>query len=213
MQLPGVKNACSSPPPPLPTPSTPQKPASSSAAGFLQNISSAKLTDCIMLQDITRTHGNLPFVKIIHKRWKNTEISQGNLAFYSSFFYEMEVGCYFYRQMLEYCCNPLKSKGVLFFFFLRNAFPIRFWDGVRSTLKSFHLSATLQFSKTLKQTLSCKHLSKSPPHQHKGSWRRRDLPSFLKRSTWWTAFLNRGLSVRLLSGARKPVVSTMPHRK
>lgn len=135
--------------------------------------------------------------------------------FIASFFFfnEMEVGCYFYRQMLEYCCNSLKRKGVLFFFLLRNAFPICFWDGVWSTVKSFHLSTTLQSRKTLEQTLSCKHLSKSPPRQRKGSWRSRDLPSFLKRSTCWTAFLNRGLSVRSLSGTRKPVVSTTLHRK
>lgn len=53
--------------------------ASSSAAGCLENISSAKLTDCIMFQDLTRTHGNIPFVKCI--KIKKIEISQGNLAF------------------------------------------------------------------------------------------------------------------------------------
>ena len=114
--------------------------------------------------------------------------------------------------MWEYCCNPLKRNRVSVFFFSRNAFPICFWDGATSTVKSFHLATTLQFSKTVKQRLSCKHLSKSPPRQHKGSRRRRDLPSFLKHSTWWTAFLNPGLSGRSLSGARKPVVSTTRHK-
>lgn len=53
--------------------------ASLSAAGYLKNISSAKLTDCIMFQYLTRTHGNIPFVKCI--KIKKAEISQGNLAF------------------------------------------------------------------------------------------------------------------------------------
>lgn len=76
-------------------------------------------------------------------------------------------------------------------------------------VKSFHLTTTLQLSRTLKQALSYKHLSKSPPRRHRGCWRRRDLPSFLKESTWWPA----SLSVGSPSGARKPVVSTGLHGK
>lgn len=67
-----------------------RKLASSSAAGCLENISSAKLIDCIMFQDLTRTHGNIPFVKCI-KIKKKERFHTVTWLFKALWFYEMKV--------------------------------------------------------------------------------------------------------------------------
>lgn len=59
-----------------------------------------------------------------------------------------------------------------------------------------HHSKTVQ--QTLKQTLSCEHLSQSLPGQPQGSLRR-DLPLFLRLGTWWTAFPTPGPSACSIS--------------
>lgn len=126
-----------------------------------QNISSAKRTDCIMLQGWNRTLGIFLLLKSYTKEekeyresitkvtWLSIAVGLVLLGLFWLFCFLMKwtSGVISTGKCWEYCCNPLKRKEVLYFFFSRSASPVCFWDGAQGTAKSFHLTTARPFSK------------------------------------------------------------------
>lgn len=140
----------------LPSPSTTQKTELTCRRRATQHLFS-QTAWLLLITKLEQT--DFPFVTIIYKTWKKERFHKVTwllqLVFFFFFWYEMDIGCYFYR--LKCCSKSLKRKGVLFSYFVRNAFPMCFWEGVWGTLQSFCLTTTVQFRKILEQMLNCKH--------------------------------------------------------